>query len=1023
MSIAEYRPNFSTQDAARLARELYGVTVSAQALASERDQNFVCSAPGRQFVLKISSAAESREVLDFQNKALARQAEHNPSARFPRVCATLSGEHIATVNGADGQTHFVRMLTYLPGVFFADVNPHTPELLQSLGRFLGAMDRAFEGFAHPAMHRDLNWNMKNAPAVIRRYKDHIAAPERRAIVEGWLAHFEAEVMPILPRLRTSVIHNDGNDYNVLVADAEPGGAGPRVKQVVGIIDFGDMVHSYTVCEPAIGVAYAMLGKADPLAAAAHVVSGYHQVLPLTEPELQVLYTLACIRLCTSVALSAYQQKQEPDAPYLTISERAAWAALEKLADISPRLAHYVFRRACGLPPCPQGTAIVEWLKAHADEIGPLTRHDVRNEPALVFDLSAGSLELDNPAILSDAPAFTKMLFERMQTAGAPVGVGRYNEARWPCIGDAFRFEGNDGPEWRTIHLGMDIFVEAGAPVLAPLDGVVHSFSDNTGTLGGGPTVILRHKVDGGQLEFFTLYSHLSQDTLEGLYKGKPVQKGQPIGAVGDGTANGGRPPHVHFQVIADLVGQEGNFPSVAAPSQREVWLSLCPDPNLVLNIPAACFPVEEWSREQILDARERHISRALSISYKRPLNIVRGYMQYLYDEDGQAYLDAVNNVPHVGHCHPRVVRAAQRQMAVLNTNTRYLHENLVRYAQRLCATLPEPLRVCFFVCSGSEANDLALRLARTHTGRQDIIIVEGAYHGNLTSLIEISPYKSNGPGGSGAPPYVHQVIMPDVYRGPYKAGDPEAGARYARHIQDILKQEERRVAAFMCESLLGCGGQIVLPPNYLKQVYRYVREAGGVCIADEVQVGFGRVGSHFWGFELQGVAPDILTLGKPIGNGHPLAAVVTTPDIAASFNNGMEYFNTYGGNPVSCAVGLAVLDVIEEERLQQNALVVGAHLKAGLEGLMDRYPLIGNVRGAGLFIGVELVLDRETLEPSPAHAAYVIERMRENNILISTDGPLHNVLKIKPPLVFSQANADQLVSTLDRILAEDALTL
>jgi 4-aminobutyrate aminotransferase-like enzyme len=231
----------------------------------------------------------------------------------------------------------------------------------------------------------------------------------------------------------------------------------------------------------------------------------------------------------------------------------------------------------------------------------------------------------------------------------------------------------------------------------------------------------------------------------------------------------------------------------------------------------------------------------------------------------------------------------------------------------------------------------------------------------------------------------------------------------------------RNVAAFVCESLLGCGGQIVLPEGYLQEAYRHVRDAGGVCIADEVQVGFGRVGSHFWGFQTQGVIPDIVTMGKPIGNGHPLAAVVTTPEIAASFENGMEYFNTYGGNPVSCAVGLAVLDVMEDEKLQDNALKAGARMKAGLEQLMDKHPLIGDVRGMGLFIGVELVLDRETLAPAAAQASYIIERMKENGILLSTDGPLHNVLKIKPPLVFSEANADRLVSRLDKILAEDAL--
>ena len=303
-----------------------------------------------------------------------------------------------------------------------------------------------------------------------------------------------------------------------------------------------------------------------------------------------------------------------------------------------------------------------------------------------------------------------------------------------------------------------------------------------------------------------------------------------------------------------------------------------------------------------------------------------------------------------------------------------------------------------------------------------MIVVDAAYHGNTTSLIEISPYKFNGPGGMGAPPYVHKVPIPDVYRGEFKRENPHAGEKYARYVEESIQQiqqNQSNLAAFICESLAGCGGQIVLPENYLTEVYRYVRNVRGVCIADEVQVGFGRVGTHFWGFETQGVVPDIVTMGKPIGNGHPLAAVVTTPGIAASFNNGMEYFNTFGGNPVSCAIGLAVLDVISEEQLQANALRVGRRLMDGVRGLMEKHPLIGDVRGLGLFIGIELVLDRETLAPAKAQASYIANRMRERGILLSTDGPFHNVLKIKPPLVFTEENADFLVGRLDEILGED----
>jgi len=333
--------------------------------------------------------------------------------------------------------------------------------------------------------------------------------------------------------------------------------------------------------------------------------------------------------------------------------------------------------------------------------------------------------------------------------------------------------------------------------------------------------------------------------------------------------------------------------------------------------------------------------------------------------------------------------------------------------------MPDPLEVCFIVNSGSEANDLALRLAWTHTGGTDIVVTEGAYHGNLSSLIDISPYKFDGPGGKGRPAHVQKIPAPDPYRGPYKGTDPDAGSKYAGLVKqalDRIQASGREPAAFICESLLGCGGQIVPPPGFLQEARAPVNERGGLYIADEVQVGFGRVGTHFWAFETQDVVPDIVTLGKPIGGGHPLAAVVTSREIAASFKTGMEYFNTYGGNPVSCAVGLAVLDVIEDEGLQENALHVGRHLKARLEELKERHVLIGDVRGLGLFLGVELVRDHASLEPADKETAAVVEGMKEAGILLSTDGPFHNVIKIKPPLVFTEANADELADKMDLVM-------
>jgi 4-aminobutyrate aminotransferase-like enzyme len=513
---------------------------------------------------------------------------------------------------------------------------------------------------------------------------------------------------------------------------------------------------------------------------------------------------------------------------------------------------------------------------------------------------------------------------------------------------------------------------------------------------------------------------MTRDSLDGLFVGKPVKKGEQIGKVGAYPDNGGWPPHLHFQLITDMMDEEGDLYGVAPVSKRDIWLSICPDSNLILRIPDSLFPEPDMPRDEILKLRSEYIGSPLGVSYNKPLTIVRAFMQYLYDETGRRYLDIRNNVPHVGHSSPRIVKVLSQQAAVLNTNTRYLHENLVRYAKRLTSKLPKQLSVCFFVNSGSEANELALRLARTHTKQKDIITIDGAYHGNTSELVNISSYKHDGPGGEGAPPYVQVVRMPDTYRGEYKGSG--AGKKYAEDVLEAtqrIKGQGRGLAAFMFEPLMGCGGQIIFPDGYLKEAFKHIRKAGGVCIADEVQVGFGRMGDHFWGFETQGVVPDIVTMGKPIGNGHPIGAIVATREIAESFTTGMEFFSTTGGNTVSCAVGMAVLDEIENDNLQQNAKKVGAHLLKRLRELMKTHQVVGDVRGRGLFIGVELVLNRETLEPAKEETKYVVERLRELGLLVSLDGPLHNVLKIKPPLVFTTDNADRLVDTLDLVLQED----
>jgi 4-aminobutyrate aminotransferase-like enzyme/Ser/Thr protein kinase RdoA (MazF antagonist) len=766
MSFLQHAPRFDLTDAVRFVRELYVLEATAEPLPSERDQNFLLTTTtGERFVLKIANATEHRAILDAQNAALIHVAAR--TGICPRVVPTRSGELMATVSASGGDPHLVRLVTWLRGVPLARLPSPPPALLEDLGRHVGKLDSALAYFDHPAIHRDFHWDLANATRVIRDRLPLVHDGDVRALVESLSTRSWREVESRQHWLRRSAIHNDANDWNVLVDD----------DRVAGIIDFGDMVHSWTVADLAVAIAYAVLEKSDPLATATHIVRGYRSEHRLLDEEIATLFPLVCLRLCMSVCIAAWQQRQRPDDEYLGISQVHICRTLPTLATIGASRAENAIREACALQP--------------------------------------------------------------------------------------------------------------------------------------------------------------------------------------------------------------------------------------------------RMSNDEILDTRRRFIGPSLSIGYRHPVHIVRGWMQYLFDETGRRYIDGYNNVPHVGHSHPVVVEAVARQMGVLNTNTRYLHENLERYAERLTSTLPTPLRVCYFVNSGSEANELALRLARAHTHRTDLIVLEAAYHGNTTTLIDISPYKFSGPGGRGKPDWVHVVPIPDVYRGAHKANDEQTGVRYAQAVGDTIKRLHGRgtgLCGYIAESCPSVGGQIMFPPGYLAAAYRHVRDAGGVCIADEVQTAYGRIGEYFYGFEQQGVVPDIVVLGKPIGNGYPLGAVVTTPEIATSFDNGMEFFSTFGGNTVSCAAGLAVLQIVNAEQLQAHALHVGEYLLAQLRPLVEQHPIVGDVRGSGLFIGIELVRDRESLEPATQEASMVVNRLRDEGILIGTDGPFHNVLKIRPPMPFTEGDADVLAAALRKVL-------
>ncbi|MDH3732589.1 MAG: aminotransferase class III-fold pyridoxal phosphate-dependent enzyme, partial [Gemmatimonadota bacterium] len=995
--------------------------------------------------LKIANELEPPELIDLQNAMLSTLDGAGLRVSFPTPIPAADGSLTVEISDADA-TYIARLLSFVPGRPLDEVHAQTPGLETELGRLVASVDDALSSLEDPPP-RGIVWDPRGAVGLIRAHLDAVGDTADRELVGRVLDSAERDVAPIAERLPIRLIHNDAHGDNVRV---DPGSFDCPAR-ITGLVDCGDAVETWAIAGLATACAYAGFDRPDPVQTFVNIARGYASVHQPGEAEANVLFSLIRLRLALSVTVSAVRAAQDPANSYLTTSAGGAWELLRVLDGTSDRLARYRLRSALGLDPVPGCGRVAAALSAASDVAGPLLEPDPRAVPTLMIDLSVGSGDDGGTFDPTDHTQFNRLIFDRMRDAGAEIGIGRYDEVRWWYTTDEFIAPGNEVDEWRSVHIGLDLFAPAGTPVRTPLAGRVVSVRNNDDRLDYGPTVVVEHELpapngdDPGAREpstvrFRTLYGHLSGRTLEETAEGQDVQAGDIIAWLGAPPENGDWAPHLHFQIIVDPLDYVGTFPGVAAPSQRDVWLALSPDPNLLLSIPSETTAVRPRSMADVEAERNRRLGPSLSLSYRNHLHIVRGRGSRLYDVEGQPYLDCVNNVTHVGHAHPRLTEVARRQMGTLNTNTRYLHETILAYTDALTSRFPDPLSVCFLVCSGTEANELALRMARTHAGKTGAVVVDGAYHGNSSSVVNLSPYKFDGPGGKGVRPWVRVVPMPDPFRGLYR-GDgtgeedtpddvPETlGARYAAHVGTALASlngddgmygnaKPLGAAAFFCESLLSCGGQIPLPSGYLAEAVERVRNAEALYVADEVQVGFGRVGSHFWAFEEHGVVPDIVTLGKPIGNGHPLAAVVTTPEIAASFANGMEYFNTYGGNPVSCAIGLEVLRIIEDEGLQENALRVGAHLEAGLRDLMTRHDSIGDVRGRGLFLGIEFVGHRGRRDPDAGTASKTVERMRDRGVLLSTDGPDHNVIKIKPPMVFSVADAELVVEGLDDVLSE-----
>ena len=989
----------------KIVKKEYGISGSASKLQGEIDINYKISTKNSQdYILKISRPNSTSDYLDFQIKILRFINSKKKNLPVSKIVLNKKGKDITEIQDNHGDKRILRLLKWIPGRLWSSVNPQLDYLRYSLGEKSGNITKLLKGFDHKIAHRKFEWDI--AQSLWTKKHLNLFSKDQKTILKYFHKEFELKNNDY-KKLRKAVIHNDINDNNIIVSEDL---ISPSVRSIV---DFGDAVNTQIINEVGTACAYAIMDQNDPLEAALPLVSGYHSVYPLKENEIDHLYNVIAMKLVISVTKSAINRTKEPGNKYLLISEKKAWELLNKWYNISSEFATYSFRKSCGFRSHPDFDKFKKWCSNQSISIAKLFPTIKKNKLEKI-DLSVATKFIE-PFEVGDLEIFQHKIERLQKKLPDKILAGGYLEPRAIYTTDKYGKKGNSGNENRTIHIGLDFWLPAQTPVHAIIDGEVVIAINDEGEKEYGGLVVLKHKMK--DFEFFTLYGHNSVKSATKHSIGDKIKKGEKISELGNYPENGNWPPHLHFQVMLSMMDFKIDFPGVMYYNQIEIWKEICPDPNLLFKS-KSIKSKKRITNHEIIDYRKRHLGKSLKLHYNEPIRIVRGAGQYLMDNNGRLYLDTVNNVAHVGHENPEIVIAGQKQMAILNTNTRYLHEGINDLANKLLNTLPKELSVCYFVNSGSEANELAIRMITEVTGQKDIIVSQWGYHGNTNKCIDISSYKFDRTGGRGAPKNTHVIPIPDSYRGKYRGS--RTGNEYSKEVKkciDNIHSKKRGVGGFIIEPIISCGGQVELPDGFLKKSYKYIRKAGGLCISDEVQVGCGRLGEVFWGFQLHDVVPDIVTIGKPFGNGHPIGAVVCREEVANKFANGMEFFNTFGGNPVSCSIASEVLSFIQRNNLQKNALLTGKYLKDQLILLAKKYPIIGDVRGKGLFLGIELT-DKE-LKPLKDHANYLANRMKEFGILMSTDGPDDNVMKIKPPVIFNKEDCDRLMFYLDKIFEED----
>ena len=971
-------------------------SIKLSRLNSERDVNLLIKGAGtKQYVVKISNPKESLAQLEYQDLLINHLRQ---SIQLRNIYPEIFHKKILFYKDRNERGCAVRILTYIEGDMYAK-SKNSDHTEKSLGKLLALQSNQLQSFIKNQAIRSFEWD----PSDIRWTKKFINLFKgaNKNIIKNTIDEHEKFVFKNIKNLKHAVTHGDPNDYNIVV----------KKEKIIGFIDFGDSIYAPVINDLAISLSYALMGNNNLYKSLQNIVGTYNEFYKLSDQDIYSLLALIKSRLVITLVMAAKQRKKYPDNKYLSISENNAWGLIYKLDKVDPYFFIAVIRDICNSEPILNFSKKIQLFKSQ--QFGNLFDFDLNNVNKKIVNFDKSSF------LLKTNPSNKKLdnLVEKFLKKN--IGIGLYKEKRKVYKSNHYISSLNPLKR-RDVHLGIDIFVEENTPIKSPLNGKVIILHNNNFKYDYGPTVILEHKINN--YFFFTLYGHLSKKCLKKLKVGQIVKKGEWIGEIGDYKINGNWPPHLHFQIMTSLLNEVDNFPGVGEEYLLKIWEQISPDPNIILQIPESFFS-NKVQKEKILLKRKKNIARNLSISYQDPLHMLEAKGQFFYDEQGRRYLDCVNNISHVGHSNKFVHEALVSQNLKLNTNTRYLYNIINEYSDRLLKTFPKKLNKIFFVCTGSEANDLALRIAKNYTKAKNVLVMNNAYHGHTNSLIDLSPYKFNSKGGEGKKDYVHVLRMPDEIRGKWTNKNYKWVNKYIDEAEDVISKtfnKKNSLSSFFFESILGCGGQIELPKGYLKNIFKLVRKKNALCIADEVQTGFGRVGSNFWAFQEHGIVPDIVTLGKPMGNGHPIAAVVTTKKIADTFNNGMEYFNSFGGNPVSCAVGNAVLDVIEKDNLQKNSKVVGDYFIKKLTQIQKKFPnYISKISGKGLFIGIDFICNGDFLLPDAKLATKLINSLRLKGILLSTDGPFNNVIKIKPPLVFNKDNADFVCSEIESFLIHE----